>query len=242
MMSEQAQIDFQQHAREAWPGECCGIVSGGTYRRLLNVAPDPAAEARVSLAQWKAVRAEAEVFCHSHTNGCNYPSRADMEAQLAADIPFALTTTDGQACTPVSVWGRGAPRPPLLGRPFQHGITDCYEAIRDDFALNDGIELPSYPRDWMWWEAGGDLYEQFFQSAGFAEVAGPDVRPGDCAMITRPGRRSSVICHAGRLKPQGLMFHHACRTGGGWQPKSLSELTPVERWRPYIVKWVRYVG
>lgn len=61
---------------------------------------------------------------------------------------------------------RYEPVPPLLGRQFVHGVTDCYSLFRDAYHLT-GINLPDFERHDDWWRHGEELYLDNMESNGF---------------------------------------------------------------------------
>lgn len=95
----------------------------------------------------------------------------------------------------------------LLGRKFIHGKQDCYEAVRDFYRDNYGIELTPYARPDGWWEQGLDLYNQHYANEGFRAIdCHPrDYRPGDLFLYAI---RSKVANHAAVNLGDGYIFHH----------------------------------
>jgi cell wall-associated NlpC family hydrolase len=127
-------------------------------------------------------------------------------------------------------WGGGAPRAPLIGRSFRHGVTDCYALLRDYYALERGIELPEFPRRSQWWDLGGDMLAENFEQVGFRQLHGPDqLAPGD-ALLGRIG--GGVVNHCGIYIGQGLILHHLTNR--------LSRREPLEPWKRYISHYLRY--
>lgn len=247
----------KKHAREAYPLESCGFIVGGAYIRCENVAAHPdthEADNRDCGCQLCAFEISSKVYrhylqtgklqmvVHSHPDGPLFPSRADMESQLQMDLPWAIIATDGDRVGPPLVWGADTPVPPILGREFMHGVTDCYSLIRDTYRLGreelakqdidwpfEPIELPEQARDDAWWEAGEDLYMRNFERAGFIEVSDP--QPGDVFLLKI---RSDQFNHGGLLVGGGMIMHHL--------PERLSRREPAGIWGRQIEKWLRYKG
>ena len=96
---------------------------------------------------------------------------------------------------------------PLVGRPFSHGVLDCYALIRDWYKQERGIELPDFERRDEWWLHGQDLYMQNFAAAGFAPITGP-MQVGDVVLMQI---RSPVANHAGVYIGNGHIMHHVAR-------------------------------
>lgn len=219
---------MQAHALQDYPRESCGVIVRGRYIPLANAAGDPERAFRIADADLARHRAALQAIVHSHPHRREWPaaerfmpwpSRADMEGQVATDVPWIIVPTDGeQAGAPVQ-WGDRADLPPLLGRPFVHGVTDCYSLIRDYYWLEQRIDLPEGPRDDSWWAEGGDLYRDNFQRAGFRNLGGFDAlataRPGDVALFAI---RAPVPNHGGVLLADGQMLHHLQHRVSGRDP------------------------
>ncbi|PZP71761.1 NlpC/P60 family protein [Methylorubrum populi] len=101
----------------------------------------------------------------------------------------------------------------LLGRPFQHGVSDCYSLMRDFYRINFGIDVPDIARPNNWWEPDAEgkhlnLYLDHYSWAGFSIMTSMrplDWRPGDVILMAI---RSSVANHGAILLPDGKIIHH----------------------------------
>lgn len=59
----------------------------------------------------------------------------------------------------------------LIGRPFLHGLFDCYTLIRDYYKKEFNVYLPTnMQRNWEWWLQGDNLYLDSAKYYGFEEV------------------------------------------------------------------------
>lgn len=250
------------HAVSQFPKESCGLVVDGRYVPCPNLATlperdfriDPATVARLSLSG----RLEAVVHSHTTLTGKAFPSGLDMQQQLATGVPWAIVLTDGREAGLASLWGAGVPVAPIVGRPFLHGVHDCYSLVRDVFALGrdaladpevataDGsagidwphppIALPEYPRSDAWWEErdglpAQDLYADHFRAAGFREIPREQARGGDAFVMCHGPHK--VLNHAGVLVGDGdWIVHHL----GG----KLSNRDMTMRLRRQVRLWLRH--
>ena len=238
-MSAAEQVEaMMRHAEAEWPRESCGWVDAkGVYRPAANAAPDPVAAFRLD----PAPRAFAAIV-HSHPHphhAC--PSAADMRQQIATDVPWAIVPVSehGEAARPFW-WGPETERGPLVGRPYRHGVTDCYALVRD-FYGERGVDLPDYARDWDWWgrtEGNPNLYEAHFAECGFAEVPPSEAAVGDALLMQV---RAPVPNHAAVIVEPGVLLHHP---GGSlpWDPGRLSRRDVAARWTPYVARVLRPEG
>jgi proteasome lid subunit RPN8/RPN11 len=219
------------HAVAEFPKESCGIVVGGVYVPISNVAADPVADFEMPIDTW-TVHGEVQAVIHSHGPAFELaPSANDMQHQIASDVPWGITRTDGVGASPVMWWGNHRLDDPLLGRTFIHGVNDCYGAIRSWRWQNRQIKLIDLPRDDQWWRDGYDLYRENFTRAGYREIGASEAAVGDVALLAF---RSKVPNHGGTLVEDGLFYHHL--------QNRLSCREPLGRWQSMITHWLRYEG
>lgn len=243
LMSEQAVRDLRAHAIEAFPEECLGIVlRDGTYRRMENAAPDRQLAACLRRSDYIDLfeTGQLRAVCHSHPNAPDCPSEADMRAQIELMVPFVICATNGQATAEPFCWGDELEDDrDLVGRPFRHGVEDCYDLVRSWWWTERGVRLPNYPRQWEWWTdrrpGERDLYARYFEQAGFRRIEAHEVQPGDCWMAAV---RSEVPNHAGIYLDDGLCLHHPS-SGLAFDPSRLSKREAMARWLPWVTHWVR---
>ena len=158
------------------------------------------------------------------------PSAAEMRAQMALAVPFAVVVCTGSAAYVPWWFGDQRPTPGLIGRPFRHGVTDCYSFVRDWYRLEYGLRIPDFPRDWEWWKKGQDLYGQGFHRAGGRCIDPADARPGDVVLCRI---RSRVPNHAVVLMPDGWVGHHF----GSTAPYDPSAQSRVQRADGGFASW-----
>ena len=236
MFNNTVLIHAMDHASEEYPSESCGLVVDNRYVPVLNIAAHPEHEFLISKKTIRHYTDRIQAVIHSHPDGSYYPSRADMQSQIAMGVPWGIVHVDNAIARRPFFWGDGVPVPELLGRPFQHGITDCYSLIRDYFKIEKGIVIDEFAREWEWWlEPGYDLYKNNFESQKFKIVDAADVRVGDCFLAKI---KSRVINHAGVYVGSGLILHQLGNRHG-FSSDNVSCKTPLHRWEKFIVSWVR---
>ena len=216
-------------AKAANGREICGYIQGGEVVFCDNASASPEDSFEI-----REVPEDAQAIFHSHPGGPFYPSASDMAQQHATALPWAIACFDVNSAE--VVWfGEGVPLKPLVGRGFRHGVTDCYEAVRDFYKVIHGVSLPHVPRDWEWWHTQ-TLYEDHIKSAGFVSIPPEEIQPGDAFLATI---RSKTPNHAGVYIGNGLIFHHTS-SRDGYDPFRLSTVEPAARWLPYLHKVLRY--
>jgi len=232
--------EMDAHAVEAYPEEACGVVlrvaGVSSYHRMKNVHPDPTRGFRMDPAQYFERGELAGVF-HSHPDGNPYPSLVDMRGQVETDVPWRISVVRAlpRGITDSFWWGRGRPHIPLLGRPFRHGVTDCYALVRDYYEER-GVLLPEYPRSWRWWKDRGTLYADNLGGAGFHPISDGEVREGDMCVAQI---HSPTPNHAGVYLGRGLILHHISG-GKPFDRSRLSARAPISLLRNYGPRWYRH--
>lgn len=231
MFGPDVEIAAQNHALVEWPREAVGYVIGGTYVPQENIASDPVREFRVADSAWSD---DVRAVIHSHTTSFDWlPSKADMQSQLSAGVPFGILATNGDTTTPLLWFGDHVLDEPLIGRRFVSNVTDCYELVRAWMWQERRIKLKSFPRDVAWWERGENLLAQSFETAGCVRVAIEDAHPGDGLLMAIPA--TGPVNHCAVLLDGGLMLHHRVGQFSRREPWSGA-------WRRLTRMAVRYAG
>lgn len=200
---------IRAHAVAAYPRECVGYVVStpdGKQQYLpgVNVTTNPGEMFRTRAEDWAAAEDAGEIlaFVHSHPDQSAAPSAADRVAceELAARVKplvwYIVEVRKGDdgtvACGEVHSFAPEGYQAPLLGRPFFHGVLDCYAIIRDWYKRERGIELSDFEREDGWWEGEGELYLDNFEAAGFRRLAGNEViQPGDVIIMQHLSARAN---------------------------------------------------
>lgn len=220
--------DAKQHALREFPKESCGLVVGERYIPCFNYAADP--EKHFVIAPEDYISAgELTAVLHSHPMGPAHPSHSDMQGQVDTNVPWGIILTDGERAGDPIMWGDGLPIPDLLGRPFVHGINDCYSLVRDYYRTEHNLLLPNVPREDAWWTVGENLYMDQFTQHGFYKIAQSEVKPGDGFLCKI---RSDVPNHAGIYIGNDLILHHL--------PNRLSRREPAGLWARAVDVWLRH--
>ncbi len=219
------------HAKRAYPNESCGFIVGGVYQAQVNRSATPADDFSVDPDAYIAALREGgiQAVIHSHPDGPDHPSAADMRGQIDSGVPWGIITVNRGFPGAPFWWGDGVPVEAYVGREFRHGVSDCYSLIRDWYRLERNAVLPEFPRDWEWWEKGGDLYTDGFEKAGFRQISAAEAETGDVFLASI---RSSVPNHGGILLENGIGLHHL--------QNRLSRHDPIARWMTHITHWLRF--
>ncbi len=219
------------HAASQSGLECCGLVIdtgiGRLYQPCQNIADRPELSFEISPDEWLKAELHGEICAvvHSHPEGPEYLSEADRVMQRRTACEW---------------WLAGEQRvhrfrnvPPLLGREFLHGVTDCYTLFRDAYHLT-GIELPEFAREDEWWLGEQELYLDNMVAGGF-ERADEDVQPGDIILICFGSARAN---HAAIYCGNQTILHHVPQrlsrrdTYGGFWRQYTHSIWRHKAWQP----------
>jgi proteasome lid subunit RPN8/RPN11 len=250
--------DAKLHARDEFPKESCGLIVGNSYIRCENIRlpiemhEEGNAECGCQLCSFEidpavfARHEDVQMVIHSHPNGPFYPSKADMEGQLLADVPYGIIALDAERISEEMVmWGDALPIAPVVGRTFMHGVHDCFSLIRDTFRLGkdalleqgikdwpyEPITFPISPREDGWWNGEADLYDANWAKHGFVQIDSTEAKPGDVFLMKI---KSDKHNHGGVLIGESLIMHHL--------PLRLSRREPAGIWGRQATRWIRYKG
>lgn len=94
---------------------------------------------------------------------------------------------------------------PLEGRPFIHGIFDCFTLLKDWFIQEHKIDLVwNLQRPFGWWETVDSLYLKNARLAGFEPQVGL-LQVGDVLLFALQG---STVNHAAIYLGNNRILHH----------------------------------
>lgn len=215
MFDQKLEEKAKKYAMEKYPEEAVCVFLENDCVFLENIAKDRENSFLIDEKELLALGLEnIKAVIHSHPTKYEpllYPSAADMQAQISYNVPFGIIACNGERAYDIEYFGDQAEKAPLEGRYFIHGKQDCYSLIRDYYAEKFGIWLMEFPRDWLWWERGTDLYLNFWQT-GFYEIPFSDLREGDVFLMPYGlyALKNNVVNHGGIYLGDETILHHKC--------------------------------
>ena len=216
--------EIRAHAAESVPAECCGLVSVVSghlvYVRCRNayagesVRLGDAKPFEIHHEDYSAAEDAGEIVAivHSHVGEPPVPSMADRVGIEAHGLPWLIVNY------PVGNWTVNEPtgyKAPLIGRPYVHGVFDCFAICRDYYRETLGIEIQNYPRDECFWKKGQNLYLDLFEEAGFVLIEEKDLRKHDGIFMMV---RADVPNHAAVYLGDDMILHHPMSRLSGRDP------------------------
>lgn len=187
------------HANSCGEDESCGfIVDNKIYIPCKNISNDPKNHFEISPDDWITAEETGVItaIVHSHPNGLPILSEADQIFQQQTAVDWWLVC-DNQI-------HKFRYMQPLIGREFQHGITDCYTLFRDTYHLC-GFDFPNFKREDDWWDKGDNLYLDNMQSNGFRRVSISSLQEGDVILFSL---NSKAVNHAAIYIGNNSILHH----------------------------------
>lgn len=219
-MLESIVDEVYAHAETTYPNECCGLAI--IFKGKLKYIPCSNMLSGDAFCIPAEEYAKAEDMgeivgvCHSHVNISPNPSPADLVACEATQLPWLIVSYPSKQYIIHNPTGYKAP---LIGRPFYHGVLDCYSLVRDYYTETIGLDLGDFHRDNEWWNLGQDLYMDNLEKQGFVIVEDLKLHDGILMCLG-----STVVNHAAVYIGDGKILQHCTNRlssrdvyGGYWR-------------------------
>ncbi|MDY6958073.1 MAG: NlpC/P60 family protein [Halobacteriota archaeon] len=217
--------EWKKDALDRLPEESCGVFIQTKdkieFVSLPNIHANPEKRFEIDPVLFYKLEQEYEIkaVLHSHIN---YPhaSKRDMLTQQKMNIPWGILNVHKGAAREVFFFGEQLPIQDLIGRPFYHGVYDCYGIIRDFYRMCK-ITMIDHPRAYRWWNLKGpNLLTDHYKDNRFYRIKGEELQPGDVIFMNIGGKQ---INHAVLYIGENLILHHLVNR--------LSRREPYTIWR-----------
>lgn len=234
-LSPQARLAILDHARQEHPRECCGLlVAVKGKQRYIPCTNMAELDKDFFLSPDDYVKVEEEygpplAVVHSHPNKSPTPTMADKVGCEGSELPWVIVGYPNEQFHIMEPEGY---TPPLIGRPFCHGVLDCYSLVRDYYWQELRIQLPDFPREERWWLKGKAMYMDHYAEAGFRIVPIEGPQPHDLILMQL---HSSTPNHGAIYLGGDKILHHVHGRlsskevyGGYWRKITVSNLRHKE--------------
>ena len=207
-LNEEIKDAALKHARKEHPRESVGVVhvvkGRNKYYPCSNIAET--ADEHFVLDPEDYLRAEQKgeitAIIHSHPISNHHPSAADLVACEKTQLPWFIVNPATE------LWGHCEPSGyelPYVGRPFFHGVIDCYTLWQDFYKKEFNINMGEYNRRDQWWEKGENMYLDNYKKEGMREIDPDSLQYGDILLMNL---ESTVPNHAAIYLGEMIILHH----------------------------------
>ena len=196
-----------EHFQQEYPREACGILGIVKGKKKWfpceNVAED-SEDFVLSSQDYFRVKRQADILAivHTHPDASPEPSQSDINNCNALGIPYYIYSY------PTLEYYELQPETqayPLIGREYEFGTTDCFEAMRDWLASKNINIAPRAPFEDDWWEKGLNYFtEETIGEWGFRKVE--EAQENDLLIFQV---EADVPNHCGVYLSNEVFFHHA---------------------------------
>lgn len=228
--------EIKEYLESKWPEEAGVLVADNKVYRLENEAQDRDNVFEFDEGIWLDLKRKTEIqaLIHSH-NDWPHVSEGDMIGQQMMGCPWGILSIKNGRTEDAFFWGDQLEPDGFIGRPFHHGVHDCYGLVRDYYKRERGIWIRQFNREYGWWKQDPplNLLVDGYKSAGFIEIPYEEAQVGDVLFFKI---RYKVVNHSAIYLGKGLMLHHFCAPG------VVSRREPVQRWKSMMTHCLRYVG
>lgn len=196
---------IKEHVNSSPKREICGLIVShkrkNIYIPCTNVSQGEN-EFIIDAAEYADISDKYNVLAvvHSHVGINPNPSQADLIAIERNKLPFLIVNY------PLNTWTWTEPTgyiAPYVGRPFVHGVTDCYAMLVDYYKRELNLDIKDYKRQPEWWIKGDNLYLENYEDAGFVKV--DDLQKNDIILMQVA---SPVPNHCAIYLGDNIILHH----------------------------------
>jgi proteasome lid subunit RPN8/RPN11 len=200
--------DIEKHFESEYPREGCGVIGVVKGKKrwfpCKNVAEGEDDFVMCS-EDWFRVRQQADIIAivHSHPDSSNEASQADINNCNALQIPYWIFSYPDMN---VNIIEPETLQTTLIGREYEFGVRDCFEAARDWLIEKADITIPlRAPFEDDWWEKDLDYFtEERIKEWGLVKVN--DAKEHDILVFQV---EANVSNHCGVYLGNDIFFHHA---------------------------------
>lgn len=240
---EQWKIDIREAAIASYDlkEEACGLIIKGQVVACRNWAAQENLDPNNNfvLAAEDLAQRGIEAIWHSHNNGLNQFSAADVRACRRMSLPFILHDTQNDRWLAADPSYDGE----IEGNDFVYGVEDCYKVVCRYYWQHLGIKLRDYDRsdlydehgDYVFKNAKWNEFRQFFEAEGFEELSLREfLRAGDVLLMQVGGAVNANHIGVVTEPTEGIFLHHLMGkpsekelwdgAGGYWRDNTVSIL------------------
>lgn len=224
--------EIEEHFKKEYPREGCGVIAivkgSPQWFPCTNIAEDDN-DFIISHKEYLEIRKKYDILAivHSHIDQSNEPSVQDVNSCNALGIPYHIYSYPDMDLNIVE------PKKnfyPLIGREYEFGVRDCFEALRDWLAEEKIHIPPREPFEEDFYEKQLNYFsEDYIKNWSHKKVEGAPQK--NDVLIFQV--ESKLPNHCGVYLQDGIFYHHAVNRLSCREP-----LHPF--WMKYLVGIYRY--
>lgn len=227
---------WKAHVLDCYPNEACSIVKDNKIIITDNISEKP--DMSFEICQRDIIKHTPDGIIHSHTYDIaeksrfpfKQPSYQDFITQQEMNIPWGISSTEGDIVSELSWWPRSR-NEELYNRRFLFYIYDCYTLLRDYYHQKLNIELPEYPENFDITDIRKDAYWDNIEKFGFYKIALSEVREHDVLLLSFKRRCDHSAIYLGDNR---ILNHMAMSISREYtMGKLASFLTCAARWKGF---------
>lgn len=199
--------EIKEHFKKEYPREGCGVIGIVKGKKKWFPCENIAEEEEdfiLSSSEYLEIKSKCDIFAiaHSHPDTTNDASKYDINCCNALGIPYYIFSYPDME---LNILEPETKAYPLIGREYEFGVTDCFEAMRD-YLLEQNIEIPPrIPFEDNWWKNSLDYFtEENIKNWNHVKVDTP--QKNDVLIFQV---RENVADHCGVYLGNDIFFHHA---------------------------------
>lgn len=226
--------EIKSHFKDWYPREGCGVLAvrkGKLQWFPCDNVADSGDDFIIDALEYVRIQRMADVIgiVHSHPNASSAPSDMDKCHCTAMSVPYYIFSYPSMEMTVLKPREKNQE---LIGREYEFGVTDCFEAVRDYYIQEMDLRLPRRPiYEDNWWDKGLDyLNEESINAWGFRRIPRQQARKGDL-MVFAVG--TDINNHCAVYLGEEVIFHHAAH-----RLSCRESLFPL--WAKYLTEVYRY--
>ena len=199
--------EIKEHFEKEYPREGCGVIAIVKGKKkwfpCTNIAEDDD-DFIICSTEYLKLKLKYDIIgiVHNHIDASNEPSENDINYCNALGIPYYIFSYPSMDLNIVEPKKRNQP---LIGREYEFGVNDCFEALRDWLTTKNIIIPPRAPFENDWWKKGLNYFcPDVIKEWNHTEVKEP--QENDVLIFSV---ESNVPNHCGVYIGNDTFFHHA---------------------------------
>ena len=209
-MIEEHLEEIEKHFSDWYPAEGCGVlaVQKGKVKWFpcTNVAFNEE-DFIIDSKEYLQVSRNADIIgiVHSHPDVSCEPTESDIKYCNATKLNYYIFSYPSME---MYLLEPKLQEKPLIGRQYEFGVNDCFEALRDYLETKNIIIPPRALFEDNWWSKDGLNYfcDEIISTYNHKNVTGQNLQENDVLTFTI---ESHVPNHCAVYIGNDLMFHHA---------------------------------